>query len=126
MQDFNCATHGVFEEMLDVIPPYEPVTSYPCKECGESAPSIWTKAPGLAGVYRHTVTFGGHTHDEADIEARLGASDSTPPPFYETAEGEAQFAEIYKANLEREIAGTLPPQQSEAEVQAVAKVLEKS
>lgn len=131
MQDFKCSTHGAFEVMLelsnkpeDADARWDAVRSHACPTCGEASPSIWTKAPGMNGFYRHVVTVAGHTHDAEDIERFLSPT-STPTPFYESPEFEGRFMDAYKRNEERAVAGTLPPVNTPEEVQAAVSAIKE-
>lgn len=127
MQDFKCATHGVFEELLtldnhDPDARWDAVRSHACPTCGEASPSVWIKAPGLAGIYEHGIVFGGRFHKESDLEEKLQKpSESTS--YFDTREFEERAVSLLKKNDEREAAGTLPPAATPDQVQAVASSL---
>lgn len=114
MQDFKCATHGLFEETLVLDPRdgdarFEAVRSHPCPQCGESAPGVWTKAPGLKGEGTWGMTIGGHTHSIDALDQKLEETRTQAPAFYERPDFGDRFMQAYKANEEKALAGTLEP-----------------
>lgn len=139
MQDYKCGRrcddsslkvrNGLFEILHDLnIHDDEAraaIRSHPCPVCGESAPSVWLRSPGLAGIYRHTVTFAGHTYDEEFVEQQLCATSTPPVDYFDTAEGEAELVEIDKKNQALAAAGNLPPVQSDEHVQAAVSALKE-
>lgn len=127
MQDFKCATHGIFEELLvidmrDSEARFDAVRSHACPQCGEASPGVWTKAPGIHGIYTHTVAFGGRVYEQGDLEERLAVT-NTPTPFYEKPGFEERVERAFQKNLEKAVAGTLAPAASEEQVAQVAEAI---
>lgn len=116
MMDFQCATHGLIRDIVvDVDLKADPVRSHPCPQCGELAPHVWTKAPGMQpNTTVAAVQFGGRLFKRDDIEEVLDNRDTPVGPL-ETPEYREKLRESFSRNIKKELAGELPRQELTSE-----------
>lgn len=113
LQDFHCATDGVFEQLLELDPRdgdarFEKVRSHACPKCGESAPGI-IGAPRVQTTVT-AVEVGGRLYRRDDLEAMLEEPSEKPKSFLDDPNFERDFLERTARFIKQDRAGELAPE----------------
>lgn len=128
--DFQCPTHGYFEEMFSYNTYDEDAcaaaraTRHPCSRCVAEAaaandaqriaellrgcPQVTIRAPGISSPW--SVKFGGHTYDADAFDARVDAMSSPKkdPRFYQRPDFQERFLARFEETAVKTMAGELP------------------
>lgn len=106
--DFDCASHGTFEDMSSFDG--TKVQSVPCPKCGELAPVVWRRSPAMRKPGIPGVRFGGHTYSEELVEQKLAEKPADDDAgFWDDPGFEADYYDKRDQKTAQYFAGELPP-----------------